>query len=138
MTKLAKLKACQICGNEHTADLRPGVLVRPALGELIEKETGQWAEDGWICITDLQKFRNRYVQNLLREEKGELSSLEEEVIASLHQQEILASNPEEELQSGLTFGQRLTDHVASLEGSWPFIIAFCGVLVVWIAINSVA
>jgi len=138
MTKLAKLKICQICGNEHAADLRPGVLVRPALGELIEKETGQWAEDGWICLTDLHKFRNRYVQALLRDEKGELSSLEEEVIASLHEQEILASNPEEELQSGLTIGQRLADHMASLAGSWPFIIAFGGVLIVWIAINSLA
>jgi len=138
MTRLAKLKACQICGNEHAADLRPGVLVRPALGELIEKETGQWAEDGWICIADLQKFRNRYVQALLREEKGELSSLEEEVIASLHQQEILASNPEEELQSGLTLGQRLADRLASLAGSWSAIIAFGVVLIVWIAINSLA
>jgi len=138
MAKLAKRKACQFCGNEHAADLRPGVLVRPALGELIEKETGKWAEDGWICIADLQKFRNRYVQKLLREEKGELSSLEEEVIASLHQQEILASNPEEELQSGLTTGQRLADYMASLAGSWPFLIAFGGVLVVWIAINSLA
>ena len=138
MTKLAKLKVCQICGNEHAADLHPGVLVRPALGELIEKETGQWAEDGWICIADLQKFRNRYVQALLREEKGELSSLEEEVIASLHQQEILASNPEEELQSGLTLGQHLADRLAYLAGSWPAIIAFGVVLIVWIAINSLA
>jgi uncharacterized membrane protein len=86
----------------------------------------------------LQKFRNRYVEALLRDEKGELSSLEEEVIASLHEQEILASNPEEELQSGLTIGQRLADHMASVAGSWPFIIAFGGVLIVWIAINSLA
>ena len=56
------------------------------------RQFDRWAEDGWICIADLQKFRNRYVEALLREEKGELSSLEEEVIASLHQQEILASN----------------------------------------------
>lgn len=138
MTKLAKHRACQICGNEHAVDLRPGVLVRPSLGKLIEKETGQWSEDGWICITDLQKFSSHYVQALLREERGELSSLEEEVIASLRQQEILASNPEEELQSGLTIGQRLADHMATLAGSWPFIISFGGVLIVWITINSLA
>lgn len=136
MSKSAKPKVCQICGDEHAVDLRPGVLVRPAVGELIKKENGHWSEDGWICVTDLHKFHNHYVEALLRDEKGELSSLEEEVIASLHQQEIIASNPEEELQSGLTTGQQLADRLATLAGSWSFIILFSVVLVVWIAINS--
>jgi uncharacterized membrane protein len=138
MKSSANQKACQICGSTHVETLRPGILVRPTLGELIQKETGHWAEDGWICFNDLQKFNNLYVQTLLRDEKGELSSLEEEVITSLHQQEILSSNPEEELQAGLTIGQRLSDRLASMAGSWTFIILFGGVMAVWIAINSYA
>jgi uncharacterized membrane protein len=139
MTKPTKSKACQVCGTEHhAAGLRPAILVRPALSELILRETGHWSVDGWICVEDLQKFSGLYVQELLREEKGELSTLEEEVVTSLHQHEILSSNPEEELQSGLTIGQRLADRMATLAGSWTFIMLFGGVMVVWITINTMA
>ena len=138
MTKQASHKFCQICGSEVTNALRPGVLVRTGLGELIQKELGHWSEDGWICVTDLHKYSSLYVQELLRKEKGELSSLEEEVVISLHQQEIISCNPEEELQSGLTFGQRLSDRLATLAGSWSFIMLFGAVMLMWIVINSAA
>jgi len=39
-------------------------------------------------------------------ERGELTALDNEVLESLRQQEILSRNPEEELQAGLTTGQR--------------------------------
>jgi uncharacterized membrane protein len=138
MTDIVNRRVCQICGNDRLSILSPGVLVRPVVAELIRKEIGKWSEDGWICMDDLQKFRHQYVQSLLKSEKGELTSLEEEVLESLRQQEILSRNPEEELQSGLTLGQRLADRIAAGGGSWPFIILFGIILFSWIAINSVA
>lgn len=50
---------CQICGadEESGAELRPGVLVRPAISEIIQKDLGSWDERGWICASDLQNFR---------------------------------------------------------------------------------
>lgn len=36
----------------------------------------------------------------------------------------------------LTFGQRLADRVASVGGSWGFIIGFAIVLVVWVMLNG--
>jgi len=41
-----------------------------------------------------------------------------------------------EFEQALTFGQRLSDQVASFGGSWPFIIIFGVVLLSWIALNS--
>jgi uncharacterized membrane protein len=38
----------------------------------------------------------------------------------------------------LTLGQRLADSVADVAGSWAFIGAFVGLLVVWMAINGLA
>jgi uncharacterized membrane protein len=35
-----------------------------------------------------------------------------------------------------TYGQRLADRVAAFGGSWTFIIIFCGVLVAWVALNT--
>ena len=39
---------------------------------------------------------------------------------------------------GATFGQRAADSLASYAGSWRFILAFCAVLLLWIAFNIVA
>lgn len=41
-----------------------------------------------------------------------------------------------EFEQGLTFGQRLSDQVASFGGSWPFLIIFGVILFGWIALNS--
>jgi uncharacterized membrane protein len=38
----------------------------------------------------------------------------------------------------LTFGERAADRLAAVAGSWTFIFAFLGVLVLWIALNTFA
>lgn len=131
-----KTRYCQICGNPHISILRPGIVVRPTIAELIRQETGQWSEDGWICIDDLQKYHHRYVEQLLRAEKGELTELEQEVIQSLQEQEILARNPYEQLQADLGLGQLLADRIANFGGSWRFIGVFAAVIFVWMILNS--
>jgi uncharacterized membrane protein len=132
-----KHRVCQVCGSDKLSSLRPGVLVRPAVAELIQEKIGSWSEGGWICLDDLQRFRHEYVQLLVVAEKGELTVIEKEVLDSMTEQEILSRNPEEELQSALTKGQRLADRIATVGGSWRFITSFVIVLVVWIVINSV-
>jgi len=132
-----KKKVCQICGNDHPASLHPGFLVRPAVADLIQAKTGEWSEGGWICSEDLQKFRHEYVKSLLQVEKGELTALEKEVLESLEQQEILSRNPEEDLVSASTMGQRVADRIAEWGGSWRFISLFASVLFVWILINTI-
>ncbi len=135
-TNAEKRRVCQICGSDQLSGLHPGILVRPAVAELIRGEIGSWSEVGYICSADLQKFRHEYVQALLEAEKGELTTLEKGVLESLRQQEILSQNPEEELQSALTKGQRLADRIAAVGGSWSFITSFAGVLFVWIVVNT--
>ena len=77
------------------------------------------------------------MRSLLEAEKGELTALEKEVLESLSQQEILSRNPEEELKSASTMGQRLADRIAAVGGSWRFITMFAIVLFVWIVINTI-
>jgi uncharacterized membrane protein len=137
MTNTEKRRVCQICGHERVADLHPGILVRPPVAELIQRQIGSWSEQSWICTDDLQRFRHEYVRSLLEAEKGEITALDQEVLESLTQQDILPRNPEEELQSSLTVGQRLADRVANVGGSWNFITWFTIVFVVWILSNSV-
>jgi uncharacterized membrane protein len=47
-----------------------------------------------------------------------------------------ARNANEVIDEELTFGQRLADKIASFGGSWPFIIIFMSLLLMWVTINS--
>jgi uncharacterized membrane protein len=129
-------RVCQICGTDRASDLRRSILVGPAVAALILRATGSWSDEGWICTNDLHKYRHEYVKSLLEAERGELTALDNEVLESLRQQEILSRNPEQELEAGLTAGQRLADRVAAFGGSWRFLITFGVVMFVWMAVNS--
>ena len=129
-------RLCQVCGCGAGGELRPGVLVRPAVGELILRELGRWDEQGWICESDLQKYRYRYVESFIESEKGELTGIEREVIESIRKQDILATNPIESADRNLTLGQRTADRIADFGGSWAFISIFFAVLVGWMVVNA--
>jgi uncharacterized membrane protein len=128
---------CVICGQTKT--LRNGTIgevVRPSLSEFIGRKAPQWDGKSFICLDDLGKFRRDYVKEVLQDEIGELSALDNEVIESLQQHEILSSDLSKQFEKKLTFGERLSDRIAAFGGSWTFIIFFSAVLLLWIVINS--
>ncbi len=78
------------------------------------------------------------MQSVLTNEKGELTTLEQDVIESLRQHDILTENLNATVDTTSTVGEKLADRVASFGGSWTFITLFGSVLFVWILINSLA
>jgi uncharacterized membrane protein len=54
----------------------------------------------------------------------------------LKEHDILARNPEAEIDAKLTVGQHMADHIAAFGGSWWFISVFAVVLFGWMALNS--
>jgi uncharacterized membrane protein len=127
---------CQLCGAGEEAELRPGIIVRPVVAELIKRDYGAWDEQDWICSEDLQKYRQKYVENLLVEETGELTQIEREVINSIQEQEILSKNPDVSFEEKLSLGDSLADRIADFGGSWTFIGIFFLIIVLWMGINS--
>ena len=128
---------CQICKKPQSP--QEGMLaelIRPSLLEFIKKRMPDWNGEGFVCLEDLGEFRKNYVKEVLEEEIGELSTLDHEVIESLQQHEILSDDISKQFEKKLTFGERLSDHIASFGGSWRFIILFGVVLVVWIILNA--
>jgi uncharacterized membrane protein len=129
--------ACQICKKPKSPNSGMiAELIRPSLLEFIKKKLPDFDSKAFICFEDLGKFRKDYIKEVLEDEIGELSALDQEVIESLEQHEILASNIEEQFERKLTFGERLSDQIASFGGSWKFIILFGVVLVLWIVLNA--
>jgi uncharacterized membrane protein len=126
---------CQICRQTREAML-PAALIRPVIVAQIQKAHKSFSTQGYICADDLNSFRFQYVQDLLASEKGELTTLDHEVLESLHQHDLLASNINVAFDQKQTFGGDLADKIATFGGSWKFIIFFCTVLVIWIGINT--
>jgi len=73
----------------------------------------------------------------MAKDRGELSALEEAVMQSLREGQIVADDINREFERALTLGERTADKVAEFGGSWRFIFIFFGVMAVWITINSI-
>ena len=92
---------CVICGRERPArDITQLDVVRPSLFDRIKADNPDLPAEGYICSDDLDRFRLRYVSELLGQERGELTKLEEEVVQSLADDETLAENIEAEWSAG--------------------------------------
>ncbi|MCJ7600579.1 MAG: DUF1003 domain-containing protein [Desulfobulbaceae bacterium] len=111
-------------------------MLRPVVVDVIKKSFSGWSSEGFICTEDMNRFRTEYVFSLIEAEKGELSELEREVVESLATHEILSSHVDQEYDSNLTFGQRLSDMIAKFGGSWGFITIFACIMVIWMSVNS--
>jgi uncharacterized membrane protein len=128
---------CTICKQSFAArDLVPGGAVKETVAQEIKREHADWSHASVICRADLNKYRARYVHSLLESEKGELTSLEHEVVASMRDHELLARDVDTEFETKWSFGERLADRIATFGGSWAFMMSFGAFVALWIGMNS--
>ena len=131
------MSVCQICRQQKPeGDLVPAAVIRPTVVNEIVKSHPDWSADDYICLHDLNRFREQYVRQLLVTDKGELTALDDEVVQSLKRHEILTSDISVEFASQLTLGQHIADRIAEVGGSWSFILGFGAFLCVWIGLNA--
>ncbi len=139
MSEKTTRKTCQLCSRSAgDGDLFPLVLIDKSLRDFIKKKYPDCDLDGYICKSDLNGIRLQYVEEILKKDRGELSSIEKKLFKNLSEQETVTKNINVEFEEQLTFGQRLSDRLASFGGSWRFITIFAVILAMWIVINSIA
>ncbi|MDA8242399.1 MAG: DUF1003 domain-containing protein [Nitrospiraceae bacterium] len=136
-SKARKSAICQVCKSEkRLSEMMPASLVRGAIAERIKAACPDWTSASYICIADLNRFRNEYLTDIIKQDKGELTEVETDVVRSLHEQELLSKNLNDEYDRQLTLGQRLADKIADFGGSWQFIGIFAAVLLLWVTVNT--
>lgn len=116
-------------------ELIRGYEIRPAIFDLIRTDYPDFTNDSCISIEELNKYRRLYLVQLVEEEKGELALLDKDVMQAMKDNVIYAENIEPEIDTNLTVGQKLADHIAEFGGSWFFIISFFCFLAGWIILN---
>ena len=136
-TKKASRVTCSVCGRQVSpGDVMPGELIRSSIADTIRRDHPEWPAAGPVCMDDLNHYRAMQVHEMMREERGELSALDEEVLRSVREHDLVSQDVNSAFDQQLTFGQRIADGVAAFGGSWRFIIIFGAVLILWIVLNS--
>ena len=129
---------CEVCQRQVShGKAMPLDLVHGPVAELIRKKHAEIPTEGFICFDDLNHFRSEYIEDVLEQEKGELSTLEAEVVRSFREHELLAENVNAQFDRQVSTGEWIADRVAEFGGSWTFIICFAVVMTFWILLNTV-
>jgi uncharacterized membrane protein len=126
-----------ISGKEFSENARVNAkAISPAIFKKIKEQYPDFNDSGFLSFSELNEFRNSYIEATMREELGSLSHLEKEVLDALHGNQIISDNIDETIDENLTVGQKLADRIASFGGSWTFIISFFVFLFSWIVLNA--
>ena len=131
------MMVCQICGAAKSeSEVWPGELLQEGLQQAIRKRYPNWSAAGYICLGDLNRLRGEYLEDMLQEDRGQVTALQQQAVSAIEQHEVLSRNLNVAFEQELTFWERLSDKVASFGGSWVFIIGFGAVICLWIVVNS--
>jgi uncharacterized membrane protein len=128
---------CPITGKAYPQrDLLSVDQLHPALANRIRQDHPELTDHDRVSRAAVDQYRLLYVEELLRQERGELSRLDKEVARSLAEGSMVTANVEEGFEERRTLGERLSDGLATFGGSWPFLITFGLGLAAWILINA--
>ena len=111
-----------------------GKSVRKSIMAIILKDHPSFSKDKFLSETELNSYREKYIESFLTKQIGELTSLEKTVLESLKDKTTLTDKLDDDVQPS-TYGERIADKVAEFGGSWTFIISFSVFLLVWILLN---
>lgn len=109
--------------------------IRGSIQDLIQKENPDFNESCHLSIGELNNYREKYLSDMMQDQLGELSDLDQTVLNSLNEKKLLSDQLEDQAERD-TLGQRVADKVATFGGSWTFIISFMTFLLLWIALNA--
>lgn len=112
-----------------------GKEIRTPVLLLIQRDYPRFTEDSWIALDTLNQYRRLFLSQLVEQEKGEIATIDADVMAAIRDNAILSENIDEVVEGQLTLGDRLADRIATFGGSWTFIITFFSFILIWMAIN---
>ena len=87
-------------------------------------------------MTPTEKSPEVLAEDLLGRTFDELGAEEQRVLTRIASRTLIGNDADEEAALHAGWGDRLADRVASIGGSWGFIVGFVLVLLAWMLINS--
>lgn len=113
-----------------------GSSIRESILKIIQKDYPTISENSSVSVEELNFYREKYIEELVTKEVGEITELEDKVLNALSERNTISDKLDDDAKPG-SLGQRMADKVASFGGSWTFIIAFLLFMLAWVAANVV-
>ncbi|MFD1671536.1 DUF1003 domain-containing protein [Agrilactobacillus yilanensis] len=138
MTKKMNLQET-ICLVDHEKhNFEDGVSLRDLdsqLRQLIQHDFPKATGNDFICSTHLVHYRLLEMDQIFDKDQVQSRKLGERMTRLMQRDDYQIVDIHQQLEASLTVGQKVADAVARFGGSWPFIISFISIMIVWIIIN---
>lgn len=112
-----------------------GSSLRKPILDCIRIEHPEFSENSSLSLSELNLYREKYISTYLIQDLDEFTELRKNVLEALKEHSFITDKLEMEDTSDLTFGQKVSDKVATFGGSWTFIISFFVFLFFWAILN---
>ena len=106
-----------------------------SLRQMILKDFPQAHNSRFICSEHLVHYRLAKMDAMIENDYQQNDKVNAQLSKILANHTYRVVDVNSELESSLTFGQRVADGVARFGGSWAFIISFVVVMLVWMLLN---
>jgi uncharacterized membrane protein len=114
-----------------------GAHIRESIMKTICKTHPEFSEKNILSVSELNHFRQQYIEDVLKDEAGRLSTMDKDVLEKIRNNKVVSEETDEDNMSAYSWKQRLADKVAAVGGSWTFISGFIIFMSVWIAVNLI-
>ena len=130
---ISEISQQEIAENENVsiASVRESVL------QEVLKDFPNINKEGFISFSELDFYRQKYIQYILESNIGILSKVEKKVANQLKKDNFISTQHVLDNKDDLTIGQKLADKVAAFGGSWRFITIFGIFILIWMIINII-
>lgn len=124
---------CEICNRQFL--VRESIAIAtlgPSVIQLLKETCREYNPKGYLCRKDLRNLRSQQIRSLFEQTGIEAGHLESILLAED------ATSPysfNQEYQKELTWGERLSQRVTPMIGSWGFVAIFFIFVTTWITYN---
>jgi uncharacterized membrane protein len=127
---------CPVCREERAAgDLISGETLPEAIAGVIQNRQPTWSRNDTLCAWCVSDAEATHIQDMLETTMGALSPMENSVVESIRNREIVSANPNAESDRVRTRSEHVADRIAATVGSWWFSGTILILLALWIVVN---
>lgn len=130
---ISEISQQEIAENENVSI----ATVRESVLQEVLKDFPNINKEGFISFSELDFYRQKYIQYILESNIGILSKVEKKVANQLKKDNFISTQHVLDKKDDLTIGQKLADKVAAFGGSWRFITIFGIFILIWMIINII-
>lgn len=130
---------CPICDNNRSPnEMQVGTSVPTVITDQIQHKHPKWQADMPVCDHCLRVAKADYASSMLAEENGEITELEQEVIDSFLDGDMMPTNENDEELRERTQSEIYADRLADVIGSWRFSLSILIFIIMWCSFSLIS